>query len=106
VSKNLLLYGYYGGAYIGRNAAVDSNRSLIGYGYSGASAATAAAQNRSLQEITIGLTPTIWKSPQYGALQLITQYSYVWRNPWYLAVGNPRNAKTNMVFVDLRYVLP
>jgi hypothetical protein len=52
------------------------------------------------------LTPTIWKSPQYGALQLITQYSYVWRNPWYLAQGNPKNAKTNMVYVDLRYVLP
>jgi uncharacterized coiled-coil protein SlyX len=106
VSKDLLLYGYYGGAYVGRNAALDSNGSFVGYGYGGASAATAAAQNRSLQEVTIGLTPTIWKSPQYGALQLITQYSYLWRNPWYLAQGNPKNAKTNMVYVDLRYVLP
>ncbi len=106
VRRNLLLYGYYGGAYIGKNAAIDSNGAIVAYGYSGASALTAATQNRSLQELTIGLTPTIWQSPQYGALKLITQYSYVWRNPWYLAPGNPKNAKTNMVFVDLRYILP
>ena len=106
VSKNLLLYSYYGGAYVGRNAAVDANGSFVGYGYGGASSSTAAAQNRSLQEVTIGLTPTIWKSPQYGALQLITQYSYVWRNPWSLAQDNPKKAKTNMVYIDLRYVFP
>jgi hypothetical protein len=106
VKKNLLLYAYYGGAYVGKNVAQDANGTFVGYGYSGAPASTAAAQNRSLQEVTIGLTPTIWKSEQYGALQIITQYSYVWRNPWYLAQGNPSNAKTNMVFVDLRYVLP
>ena len=32
--KNTLLFAYYGGIYIGRDAALDANgKSLIGYGY-------------------------------------------------------------------------
>ncbi len=104
LSKNLLLYSYYGGTYIGRNVALDTNaaRSPLGYGFRGSS----NSQNRSVQEFTIGLTPTLWKSAQYGSLQLITQYSYLWRNPWYVATGSPKDAKTNMVWVDLRYTIP
>jgi hypothetical protein len=104
LTKNLLLYSYYGGAYVGRNVALDTNaaRSPLGYGFRGSS----NSQNRSLQEFTIGLTPTLWKSAQYGALQLITQYSYEWRNPWYVANNSPKNAKSNMVWIDLRYTIP
>jgi uncharacterized coiled-coil protein SlyX len=103
LTKNLLLYSYYGGTYVGKNVAIDTNGKQVGYGSTGS---TNGSQNRSLQEFTIGLTPTLWKSPQYGALQLITQYSYVWRNPWYLTTGSPKDAKTNMVFIDLRYTIP
>lgn len=104
LNRNLLLYGYYGGVYVGRNVALEPNgSSQIGYGSTGSAN---GSQNRSMQEFTIGLTPTFWKSAQYGALQLMTQYSYVWRNPWYLAAGSPKNAKTNMVYVNLRYTLP
>jgi hypothetical protein len=102
LSKNLLLYSYYGGSYFGKNSSVDSTGKLVGYGYDGSS----SSSNRSIQEFTIGLTPTLFKSPQYGALQLITQYSYVWRNPWSVPGGGPKNAKTNMVYVDLRYTIP
>jgi len=102
VSKNLMLYSYYGGAYYGRNTGIDSNGKPIGYGYTGSS----SNSNRSLQEYTFGFTQTFWKAPQYGALQLMTQYSYVWRNPWFVAPGLPKNAKTNMVYVNLRYTLP
>ncbi len=102
LTKNLLLYSYYGGAYYGRNNGIDSNGKPVGYGYTGSS----PNSNRSLQEYTIGLTPTFWKSPQHGALQLMTQYSYVWRNPWFVASGSPKNAKTHMVYVNLRYTLP
>jgi len=28
------------------------------------------------------------------------------RTPWYVAAGAPSNANANMVFLDLRYVLP
>ena len=46
VSKNTLLYAYYGGIYIGRNVAVDANgTSLVGYGYRG----SANSQNRAIQ---------------------------------------------------------
>ena len=31
------MYAYYGGIYIGRDTAVDTNGNLIGYGYSGSS---------------------------------------------------------------------
>jgi hypothetical protein len=30
----------------------------------------------------------------------------VWRNPWSVPGGGPKNAKTNMVYVDLRYTIP
>jgi hypothetical protein len=102
LSKNLLLYSYYGGSYFGRNSSIDSTGKLVGYGYNGSS----TSSNRSIQEYTIGLTPTLFKNAQYGALQLITQYSYVWRNPWSVPAGGPKNAKTNMVYVDLRYTIP
>jgi hypothetical protein len=102
LTKNLLLYTYYSGVYVGKNSILDASGKFSGYGYPGSS----NSQNRDVQEFTIGLTPTIWKSPQHGALQLITQYSYLWRVPWYVASNSPSNAKTNMVWVDLRYTIP
>lgn len=102
ITKNLLLYSYYSGVYTGRNSVLDAGGKYSGYGYLG----SPNSQNRDVQEFTIGLTPTLWKSPQHGALQLITQYSYMWRVPWYVAPNAPANAKTNMVWVDLRYTIP
>ena len=100
--KNTLFYGYYGGAYIGRETARDVNNALIGWGYAG----SANSQNRSLQEGTIGITQNLWKNARYGALSLITQYSYAFRNPWFDALNAPKDAHMNMFFVDLRYTLP
>jgi hypothetical protein len=105
LTKNLALYTYYGGTYIGKNVSLDATPQQGQVGY-GVNTQTTGAQNRSIQEFTIGLTPTFFRSPQYGALQLITQYSYLWRTPWYVAPGNPKDAKTNMVYVNLRYTLP
>ncbi len=34
------------------------------------------------------------------------QYSYVVRNPWSFANGQPEDAHLNMVFFNLRYTLP
>ncbi len=53
----------------------------------------------------MGLTQTLWKDAKFGALSLMTQYSYVFRSPWYVALGQPASAQTNMVFVNLRYTL-
>ena len=126
VNKPTMLYGYWGGAYIGRNFGIDcytqpvvtppggtappavcnstysSSPSYIGYGYPKAP----NSQNKSLQEGTFGIIETFWKNPHYGALQLITQYSYLTRAPWFVATGAPKNAHLSMGYVDLRYVLP
>ena len=101
--KNTMIYGYYGGVYIGRNTALDANgTSLIGYGYRG----SANSQNRSIQEATFGFNQTLWKNPKYGALNFMGQYSYLTRNPWYVASGAPANASIDMLFFNLRYTLP
>jgi hypothetical protein len=101
--KSLALYAYYGGIYVARNSALDANgKTLVGYGYTG----SAASNNRTIQEGTFGWTYTFWRDPKYGALQLMFQYSYLQRNPWYVATGQPSNANVNMVFWNLRYLLP
>ena len=100
--KNSLLYGYYGGAYIDRNVALDTNGKYIGYGFPG----SGTNNNRAIQEGTFGWVQTFWKHPTYGDLKLITQYSYLWRNPWNPPSSGPTDAHAHMVYVDLRYDLP
>ena len=103
VQGNTAAYAYYGGIYVQRNSALDANgKTLVGYGYTG----SASSNNRTIQEATFGVTQTLWKDPKYGALQLMFQYSYLQRNPWYVAVGQPLDANLNMVFFNLRYLLP
>ncbi|HWB84269.1 MAG TPA: hypothetical protein VG675_09030 [Bryobacteraceae bacterium] len=101
--KNTLFSMYYGGVYIGRNAVIDpSSGKLVGYGYTGSS----NGQNRTIQEGTFNINQTLWKDARYGALNLMFQYSYISRNPWYVATGTPANASQNVGFFDLRYTLP
>ena len=110
VLPKMMIYGYYGGVYISRDFFA-CGASTCGYGVpasAGIAQGTAYGQNRIVQEGTIGLIPVFWRSPNYGALQLITQYSYLSRNPWSVVPGGltPRVAHGSMAFVDLRYVLP
>jgi hypothetical protein len=102
VTKNTLLYAYYGGIYIGRDTAVDANGSLVGYGYT----KSANSQNRAINEVSFGFNQTIWKDAKYGALNLMGQYEYLTRDPWYVAVGSPKSAHDNTIYVNLRYTLP
>jgi hypothetical protein len=104
--KNSLLYAYYGGLYVYRNTAIDTGSAVpnIGYGWSGAKAPS--GQNRAVQEGTFGIAQTFWKDAKYGALTLMGQYSYLTRNPWFVAAGQPSNTSLNMVFLNLRYTLP
>ena len=99
-----LFFAYYGADYIGRDVAIDTanKNALVGYGYS----KSANSQNRTIQEGTFGFNQTFWKNPNYGALSFIFQYSYLFRNPWYVAAGSPRDTHNNLVFLDLRYTLP
>jgi hypothetical protein len=101
--KNTLLYTYYSGDYIGRNVAIDANgTSLVGYGYRG----SANSQNRSIQEITFGFNQTIWKDAKYGAINLMGQYEYLMRLPWYIAVNAPKGTHDNTIYFNVRYTLP
>src|SRR5439155_20298587 len=101
-AKSTLFYGYYGGIYIQRNVALDTNGKPVGYGFSG----SLNSQNRTIQEATFGMNQTFWKDPKFGALNLMLQYSYLQRNPWFVAPNQPSDAHLHMVFVNLRYTLP
>ncbi len=122
-APKFMVYSYYGGAYYQRNfdfipvgsgstpngtpcpaAAPPAGFNCVGFGFLGSS----TSANRAIQEGTIGFIPTLWTSPKYGKLQLITQYSYLTRAPWYVNVASasPKNAHTSLVYVDLRYALP
>jgi hypothetical protein len=103
-THNTTLFAYYGADYIGKDVIIDTTNknAFIGYGYP----KSANSQNRTIQEATFGLNQTFWKNPNYGALSFIFQYSYLFRDPWYVAAGAPRDAHASMVWVDLRYTLP
>ena len=97
-----LLYGYYGGVYVAKNLALDANGTTkIGYG-----SIANDGQNRAIQEITFGTNTTLAKSPKWGALNLMFQYSYLQRNPWLVTGTSPHDASLSMGFVNLRYTLP
>ena len=96
-----LLFAYYGGIYIGRDTVIDANGKLVGYGYAGSS----NSQNKAIQEGTMGINETLWANPRYGAFNLIGQYEYLTRNPWYIGTG-PKATHDNTIFFDVRYTLP
>ncbi len=100
--KNTLIYGYYGGIYIGRYTVLDTNNSRVGYGYVG----SANSQNRVINEATFGFNQTLWKDAKHGAVNFMGQYSYLTRSPWYAAPGTPGNAAQNQLYLNLRYTLP
>jgi hypothetical protein len=96
-----LVYGYYSQALFDQNVAVDTNGKAIGFGVAGSTSA-----NRELDEATVGVTQTFFKDPRIGGIQLMVQYSNVKRTPFSVPVGTPADARLNMVYVNVRYVLP
>jgi hypothetical protein len=98
-----LLYAYWSGIYIDKNVALDANgTSLVGWGYRG----SASGQDRYIQEVTFGFNQTIWKDAKWGAVNVMGQYAYIFREPWYVAAGTPKAAHDDTVFLNLRYTLP
>ncbi len=103
VNPKLLLYGYYSAVYIGKNWGYPASGSaLLGYGFPNSS----TSANRTIQEGTAGFIYTFWKNPKYGALQLMNQYSYLYRVPWATPATGPVDAHSHMIFTNLRYALP
>ena len=109
MNPQVLLFGYYGGAYFQRNTGytLDATGKPVWVGFGApATATTELNANRAVQEPTFGVTRTFWKSPKYGSLLWVNQYSYVTRAPWIVPVGSGKNAHLSVVYTDLRYVLP
>ncbi len=100
--KNIVYYALYGGVYVQRNTALDTNGRLIGYGFGG----SPNDQNRTIQEGTVGINQTLLRDSKWGALNLMLQYSYLQRNPWFVSPGQPTDANVHMGFVNVRYTLP
>jgi hypothetical protein len=94
--------GYYGVTGFSKDYFQTGATSYLGYGYPGSS----NSNNKTIEEYTLDLTQTFWKSPSYGSLQMILQGSYLDRKPWYIATGSPSEAKDSMFFFDIRYNLP
>lgn len=99
--RNTLLYGYYSAAQVDQNVTVDTNGKAIGFGVPGSTGA-----NHTIQEATVGIVQTFFRDPKIGGMQLMVQYSNVQRTPFSVPSGTPTDAKLNMVFVNVRYILP
>ena len=120
ITKNTTLAAYYGGAYFDRNAFIDFTNPQVQFPHPcvpGGAVTTHAcggfgafnssnSMNRELQEGTFDVVQTLWSDRNYGKLQLIGQFSYVTRSPWFVAAGAPQTAHGVMTYIDLRYILP
>jgi hypothetical protein len=106
-TANTILAGYYGEVFFDNNAFVDVTSPLavkpfIGFG--GPNSPNSA--NKSIQEWTADIKHTWWSDQSLGALQSLMQYSYVQREPWFVAAGAPPEARTHMLFTEFRYLFP
>lgn len=96
-----LLYGYYSMSQADANVAVDTTGKAIGFGIPASTAA-----NHKLNEATVGIIQTFFRDPKIGGMQLMVQYSNVERTPFSVPAGTSSSAKVNMVYVNVRYLLP
>jgi hypothetical protein len=100
VNKSLL-YGYYSVAQANSNTGFDANgTTAIGYGVLGQTA------NHKIQEETIGVTQTFFRDAKIGGMQLMLQFSHLQRTPFSVPANTPSSAKLNMLYLNVRYILP
>lgn len=120
-SEKTTVAAYYSGAYFDHVAFPDpTNPVVLGIpiacepgqplqtkpciGFGGTNSPNSA--NRTVQEATFDWVQTLWSNKNYGKLQMIGQFGYLTRSPWFVAAGAPKNAHLFLGYVDLRYVLP
>lgn len=100
--KKTQVYGYYSLAKADAKTTFDANGTTrIGFGLPNSQTA-----NHKVEEDTVGLTQTLFRDPKVGGLQIYVQFSRVKRTPFSTPINTPTFAKTNMVYVDFRYILP
>jgi hypothetical protein len=59
-----------------------------------------------INEFTFGFNQPMWRNPRYSAINLMGQYEYLMRDPWYVAPGSPKNTHDNTIYMNIRYTLP
>jgi hypothetical protein len=97
-----MLFAYYGDVHFDRRVVRDETTgSDVGIGVVGVSAA-----NASLQESTVGFNRTLYRDETHGAVQLIGQYSYLTRRPFWVPPGARMEADSHMLWIDVRFILP
>lgn len=97
-----LIYGYYSIAQGNQQTAFDANGTTpIGYG-----AAASQSPNHKIQEETVGVTQTFFRDAKIGGMQLMLQFSHLQRTPFAVPVNTPASAKLNMLYLNVRYILP
>jgi hypothetical protein len=99
--QRTVAYGYFSYASFDQTVTTDADGTPIGYGIAGSTAA-----NHTLHETTLGVTQTLFRDAKVGTLQVLGQYSNVARTPFSVPNGAPSHATTNMIFIDVRYILP
>ncbi len=107
MNSKTTLAAYYGIDYYGRDFFPDTTNTahpgtIIGFGGPG----SPNTNNRTVEEATLDLIHAFWKSERFGALQYYTQYSYISRDPWFVAPTEPKNAHLSMVYTGFRYIFP
>jgi hypothetical protein len=95
------LFGYFSSAHADRAVASDADGSAIGFGVPGSTTA-----NERIDEATAGITRTFFRDPKIGGMQFMVQYSHVRRTPFSVPVGTPPDASVNMLYMNVRYILP
>jgi hypothetical protein len=111
VHPTTVLSGYYGQASFENNFAADFTNpqfpNFFGGPFAGFGGPNSANNNnKRIEEWTADLKHTFWANPRYGSLVGLAQYSYVRREPWFVAAGAPTEAHAHMVFTEARYVFP
>lgn len=104
-NRRTTISAYASAVYYQRRYGLDpgaTTATYVGYGFPG----SANTNNRAIEELSLASISTLWQRPNLGALQMVTQSSYLRRAPWYVTAGAPKDAHLFMEYVNLRYVLP
>jgi hypothetical protein len=48
----------------------------------------------------------MWSNARYGAINVMGQYEWLQRNPWFVAAGAPKATHDNTIYFNIRYTLP
>jgi hypothetical protein len=107
LNRDTVLAGYYGATRFKPNAFEDTSSPLVVnpiIGFGGLNSPNSA--NGKIQETTFDLRHVFWSDPRFGALQGLMQYSFVKREPNFVAFGAPVDANVHMFFASMRYHLP